>query len=80
MQNYSKTAAGNYSFAIDRPSGVDPQRPLAFSNHLSAADFTLGSQSQDIKLKIAHTAKERLNLPVSKPYLIIFKAYVIFIE
>jgi hypothetical protein len=45
MQNYFKVAAGNYSFEIDRPSGVDPQRPLAFSNHLSAADT--GSQSQD---------------------------------
>ena len=25
MQNYSKAAAGNYSFEIDRPSGYDPQ-------------------------------------------------------
>ena len=78
MQSHSKAATGNYSFEIDRSSGIDSQRPLAFSNHLSDADITLGSQSQDIKLKIAHTAKERLNLPVSKPYLIIFKAYVIF--
>jgi hypothetical protein len=28
MQNYSKAAAGNYSFEIDRPSGIDPKETL----------------------------------------------------
>jgi len=47
MQSHSKAATGNYSFEIDRSSGIDPQRPLAFSNHLSAANITVGNQSLD---------------------------------
>ncbi|HEY5138470.1 MAG TPA: hypothetical protein VIJ25_04015 [Methylococcales bacterium] len=34
MQNYSKAAAGNYSFEIDRPSGIDPKATLGYEFRL----------------------------------------------
>jgi hypothetical protein len=36
MQNYSKAAAGNYSFEIDRPSGIDPQATFNSDFRLAA--------------------------------------------
>ncbi|MDD5323073.1 MAG: hypothetical protein PHD43_21170 [Methylococcales bacterium] len=39
MQNYFKAAAGNYSFEIDRPSGIDPYLPVGY-------DFTLPETGQ----------------------------------
>jgi len=39
MQNYFKAAAGNYSFEIDRPSGIDPNLPFSSDPKMSVESF-----------------------------------------